>query len=438
MQQSGSDYPDIYFPLPNQLLREQTNINDGNTLRALPQLKTAAGSSYKSVTPSIETHNTPVCRHFMHWLRDDILPQSAFPAIENGQPKDEIDRIKAVMYYVLWHENQDRARQLGKPPAVLLENPGITYDEIKKHGANFSHVEFARKRGKLALHHELVTGIRGSRLWPWNDQHFKDADGKTKPVLSDFHFNLADLSMMSMFINGITQNPGSVNDPRNHLVVFVSNDTEFMREISEFSYGYRMVKPSVNGSSYRQFVKDYNTLSAEIEQVQQSIRHSTNGNEEAINEIKMLKATRQTLREDFEAPLKAGGSLRERKAAQVVPLLDEEYNRYEARGLTLAKPPPYAERPDILVLSSARFVEAMQQHADEMAKALRGKSTGASELTEAKQAVRNLQTQIKMLRQSLGTQKMRNHTVPDSMFCLQKSLRQHVENGRGDDSSRGR
>lgn len=438
LQKGGVIYPGIYFPIPNQLLREQTNINDGNTLRALPDIKSQAGKIYKALDGAVQTHNTPVCRHFMHWLQSDIMPQSVFPALEKGTGNDEVNRIKAIMYYVLWHENQDQARQLGAPPDMLTKNPGVTYDEVKERGEDFKHITFTKKSGRIALHHALVTGIRGSRLWPWNDPHFKDETGAVKPVLSDFHFNLADLSMLSMFMNGITQNPGDISDPRNHLVIFVSNDTEFMREISEFAYGHRVVKSTVDGSRYRKFVEEYNELSRQIEETQNKLRRNArNGRQksddsrQAIGRIVKLKQDRKELREKLEEPLKNNG-LKATKS-HVVPLLPEEYERYDARGLVIAQPPPYAERPDILVLSTRRFLDAMKAHYHEMELLVRRSRERLTNRDTVLKTMRALKTEIQKLETDLGEGQLTQHQSPDSIFGLQKTLREHVErqNGRG-------
>lgn len=423
----GVAYPSLYFPLPNQLLREQTNMNDGNTLRALPDLKTQSGSVYKSVIGAVETHNTPVCRHFMHWLQNEILPQHAFPALEKGEPTGEVNRVKAVMYYVLWRENKALAKRLGETPRVLTDNPHISYDEIKSRASDFAHVTFARKSGKIALHHELVTGIRGSGLWPWNDPYFKYSSGKTKPVLSDFHFNLADLSMLSMFMNGVTQNPGSVNDPRNHLVLFVSNDTDFMREICEYAYGHRLVKPNIDRSGYRKFVGKYNELSAQIERRQQQIRKS-GGNakpdEKAVAGIEALKEERRGLRREFEAPMKLSGPTKSR----VVRLLDEEYDRYEPRGLIIARPPPYAERPDILVLSPKRFLAAAKIHAKDVGKLVRtSPDRRIRKQDDLYEGMTALYAALSKLETALSKGEFLKNTAPDSMLNLQKILRERVE-----------
>ncbi|MGE0753669.1 MAG: hypothetical protein AB7L92_00735 [Alphaproteobacteria bacterium] len=434
LQKGGIVYPGIYFPLPNQLLREQTNINDGKTLRALPNVKTQAGATYKSLDGAVVTHNTPVCRHFMHWLKSDVLPQRAFPALQNGTDTDEVNRIKAIMYYVLWHENQQLARQLGEPPKILLQRPEISYDEIKERGTDFAHVKLARERGKIALHHALVTGIRGSSLWPWNDAHFKDEDGKVSAVLSDFHFNLADLSMVSMFMNGITQNPGDVSNPRNHLVMFVSRDSDFMQEISEFAYGHRVVKSTVDGSEHRRIINEYNELSRQIEDVQNQLRRNAkNGQQksddsrQAIARIVQLRHDRKQLRDQLEAPLKGNGNP---VKSHVVPLLDDEYERYAARGLVLAKPPPYAERPDILVLSPKRFVMAMKEHDKEVGKLIRSQKGSATNLPEIAKALSEFRAELFKLDTGMPAD-MTANTSPDSIFNLQEALRHYVEKENG-------
>lgn len=426
IRSEGHVYPDIRIGITNQLLREQTNITDLDTLLAFKDLKTGAGQFFKENADALRHENTGPCRHFAKALIEDILPMRAFPALDEGSPESVINTVKAVAYYVLHLEDQlsgkSRAKQWGDAPAILSAGDGLSYDEVKKNAAAFSKVALPRNFSGVHTSHALLTGIRATELWPWMDRYFtQDPDRKT--LLEDIHFNQADLSMID-FSRRLTADPGTI-DPKQTLFVLVSRDGGLMQQMVEFTYGFRRESVPIDNSEYKDDLDRINELTRGIRAIQDQQRrelkeHGVFVTEDLIGELGSLKDERYRLKQKYEVPLRETGKRPGKgKTVEMVPIRKDDYEQHRASGLKIS-PVAYEDVPEIMVMPPHRFLEMMKGHQAEL---IAAHQEGAS--PEMRGALAGMDASIKLLQIGEGNEK--SDKEPEAAYKLGKATRQHAK-----------
>lgn len=432
MKFAGENYPHIKLAITNQLLREQTNTTDMQALLAIPGAKTMVGRFIQEHQDRVECYNTHVCRDFIKRLAKDILSLHARPVIDATEafvgrslPPDDpthynVDSVgiaKAYMYLILWQTNREKALELGPPPAFMQgrEAQPVTASEVKQLGDMFHHVAFLRfMNNELIPHPALLTGIRNTDLWPWNDHYFDRTQQRGK--LRDLHFNCADLSIVDMalrkLVNHHRERPG--------LFILVTHDGGLLTELLEMTYGLREVRQSVTSDQYRPLDESYNELIEVEHHLERTIDRILAGRmpvedpdeitKAVWRKIRCLQKEREMIRDRRER-LHAKGSW---YAYEVME--EEDYERYAHRGLSVSRL-PLSKVPPMLLLTGREFAYILQRELEVLSQLVRPKA--GSPMAEAFDYLRATTTE---LMHEVRVDKRKFHRTPSGVAGLHKRL----------------